>query len=196
MFVDVSGRSRWGKLPKINDLQRSLDDPGVPWIAMLERVKGIEPSYAAWEAAVLPLNYTRVGTGPGLSSNMQPHGSRHPFGPGAITASPVRTVAVRLRLFRGLSPRRLRPILQPNLPSPGMWLVSCCVQQGDGQEDSGCLPATAMSEMPGPTHRRSRIGRRPAGAMQATVASTIPSILDRQPCRTPPLPRTPPQTCA
>ena len=26
----------------------------------LERVKGIEPSYAAWEAAVLPLNYTRT----------------------------------------------------------------------------------------------------------------------------------------
>jgi hypothetical protein len=23
-------------------------------------VKGIEPSYAAWEAAVLPLNYTRI----------------------------------------------------------------------------------------------------------------------------------------
>jgi len=28
----------------------------------LERVKGIEPSYAAWEAAVLPLNYTRGAT--------------------------------------------------------------------------------------------------------------------------------------
>jgi hypothetical protein len=28
--------------------------------AALERVKGIEPSYAAWEAAVLPLNYTRI----------------------------------------------------------------------------------------------------------------------------------------
>ena len=26
----------------------------------VERVKGIEPSYAAWEAAVLPLNYTRL----------------------------------------------------------------------------------------------------------------------------------------
>jgi hypothetical protein len=26
----------------------------------LERVKGIEPSCAAWEAAVLPLNYTRL----------------------------------------------------------------------------------------------------------------------------------------
>ena len=26
----------------------------------LERVKGIEPSCAAWEAAVLPLNYTRA----------------------------------------------------------------------------------------------------------------------------------------
>ncbi len=25
----------------------------------VERVKGIEPLYAAWEAAVLPLNYTR-----------------------------------------------------------------------------------------------------------------------------------------
>ncbi len=31
---------------------------GTAW--RLERVKGIEPSYAAWEAAVLPLNYTRV----------------------------------------------------------------------------------------------------------------------------------------
>ena len=27
----------------------------------LERAKGIEPSYAAWEAAVLPLNYARIG---------------------------------------------------------------------------------------------------------------------------------------
>ena len=26
----------------------------------MERVKGIEPSYAAWKAAVLPLNYTRM----------------------------------------------------------------------------------------------------------------------------------------
>ena len=26
----------------------------------VERVKGIEPSYAAWEAAVLPLNYIRA----------------------------------------------------------------------------------------------------------------------------------------
>ena len=27
---------------------------------IVERVNGIEPSYAAWEAAVLPLNYTRM----------------------------------------------------------------------------------------------------------------------------------------
>ena len=32
----------------------TLPPPGA-----LERVEGIEPSYAAWEAAVLPLNYTR-----------------------------------------------------------------------------------------------------------------------------------------
>jgi hypothetical protein len=28
-------------------------------LRFLERAKGIEPSYAAWEAAVLPLNYAR-----------------------------------------------------------------------------------------------------------------------------------------
>jgi hypothetical protein len=28
----------------------------------MERAKGIEPSYAAWEAAVLPLNYARLDT--------------------------------------------------------------------------------------------------------------------------------------
>ena len=26
----------------------------------MERVMGIEPTYAAWKAAVLPLNYTRI----------------------------------------------------------------------------------------------------------------------------------------
>jgi hypothetical protein len=29
-------------------------------VKVLERVMGIEPTYAAWEAAVLPLNYTRA----------------------------------------------------------------------------------------------------------------------------------------
>ena len=32
--------------------------PGL-FVERLERAKGIEPSYAAWEAAVLPLNYAR-----------------------------------------------------------------------------------------------------------------------------------------
>jgi hypothetical protein len=35
----------------------SLEDVG----NVVERAKGIEPSYAAWEAAVLPLNYARGG---------------------------------------------------------------------------------------------------------------------------------------
>jgi hypothetical protein len=30
---------------------------------VLERAKGIEPSYEAWEASVLPLNYTRTALG-------------------------------------------------------------------------------------------------------------------------------------
>ncbi len=33
-------------------------------LGLMERVKGIEPSYEAWEAAVLPLNYTRSGVVP------------------------------------------------------------------------------------------------------------------------------------
>jgi hypothetical protein len=32
-----------------------------PRTASMERVTGIEPAYEAWEAAVLPLNYTRSG---------------------------------------------------------------------------------------------------------------------------------------
>ena len=30
-------------------------------LILLERVKGIEPSYSAWKAAALPLSYTRAG---------------------------------------------------------------------------------------------------------------------------------------
>jgi hypothetical protein len=33
---------------------------GLQELLELERAKGIEPSYAAWEAAVLPLNYARL----------------------------------------------------------------------------------------------------------------------------------------
>ncbi|MGY6270998.1 hypothetical protein ACXIUT_15005 [Achromobacter denitrificans] len=44
-----------------NDLRRSLAFGGRPWKVEVERVKGIEPSYEAWEAAVLPFNYTRSG---------------------------------------------------------------------------------------------------------------------------------------
>ena len=37
-------------------------DPGLGGVfVVVERVKGIEPSCAAWKAAVLPLNYTRIG---------------------------------------------------------------------------------------------------------------------------------------
>ena len=40
----------------------SLRSPviGLPTVQVGERVRGIEPPYAAWEAAVLPLNYTRI----------------------------------------------------------------------------------------------------------------------------------------
>ena len=34
---------------------------GTPCVVGLERVMGIEPTFKAWEALVLPLNYTRDG---------------------------------------------------------------------------------------------------------------------------------------
>ena len=43
-----------------NDLKNILDFRGTQQNDEVERVKGIEPSYEAWEAADLPLNYTRV----------------------------------------------------------------------------------------------------------------------------------------
>lgn len=42
-------KRKWTKCFRI--LSHSLD---------LERMKGIEPSYQAWEARILPLNYTRM----------------------------------------------------------------------------------------------------------------------------------------
>ncbi len=39
-----------------NHLQRLQP---IELVKFLERVKGIEPSYSAWEAAALPLSYTR-----------------------------------------------------------------------------------------------------------------------------------------
>src|SRR5690606_18250153 len=44
-----------------------------------ERVKGIEPSYAAWEAAVLPLNYTRMRDKASASSKGLHYSAAHGF---------------------------------------------------------------------------------------------------------------------
>jgi hypothetical protein len=40
---------------------RTVASPPVIHMKNMERVKGIEPSYDAWEAPALPLSYTRVG---------------------------------------------------------------------------------------------------------------------------------------
>src|SRR5436190_2900039 len=42
-------------------LQNSVQNRPAKNRQAVERAKGIEPSYAAWEAAVLPLNYARAG---------------------------------------------------------------------------------------------------------------------------------------
>ena len=51
------------KFPKQSELCRCGDCRSLPGVAKeMERVMGIEPTLAAWEAAVLPLNYTRTGS--------------------------------------------------------------------------------------------------------------------------------------
>src|SRR5690606_30276676 len=58
----ASWRSR-EHLPPLRSAEasrRTGTDHGRRRDGRMERVKGIEPSYAAWEAAVLPLNYTRL----------------------------------------------------------------------------------------------------------------------------------------
>ena len=50
--------NRAAKGPLFPQMQDARREPGVT----LERVMGIEPTYEAWEAAVLPLNYTRGGS--------------------------------------------------------------------------------------------------------------------------------------
>ncbi len=72
LFVDLKvpavGGSQWTTAERQreekslcgNDLQTLLDFCGSPQNDAVERAMGIEPTYAAWEATVLPLNYTRV----------------------------------------------------------------------------------------------------------------------------------------
>jgi hypothetical protein len=57
MNVNV-GRFCWIVLTMCSDLRLFRPDLA-SFSAVNKRVKGIEPSCAAWEAAVLPLNYTR-----------------------------------------------------------------------------------------------------------------------------------------
>ena len=54
----------------------------------VERVKGIEPSYEAWEAAVLPLNYTRSGVVPRPWAGQSRDYSAAFFGQGGCTVRP------------------------------------------------------------------------------------------------------------
>ena len=66
-FVPAVSGFRWTSLDRekglkpnrISDLQHSVDFGGSPWKVDVERAMGIEPTPSAWEAEVLPLNYTR-----------------------------------------------------------------------------------------------------------------------------------------
>ncbi len=61
----------------------------------MERVMGIEPTLEAWEAAVLPLNYTRSGVVPSAQSRSRGGDYSAPF---FIAAACRRPAAAALSL--------------------------------------------------------------------------------------------------
>ena len=65
---------------------QAVDRADGPWLDRqdpLERVTGIEPAFSAWEADVLPLNYTRSMPHPIVRDDV-------PLGYGARHAEPAR----------------------------------------------------------------------------------------------------------
>jgi Prolyl oligopeptidase family len=85
----------------------------------LERVKGIEPSYEAWEAAVLPLNYTRAGqksTRSGRVAAVKSQRSR-PAPQAATPATLAQLRPLRLARYRAASAFAIRPA--PDSGEPG-----------------------------------------------------------------------------
>src|SRR2546429_281967 len=88
-----------------------------------ERVKGIEPSLSAWEADVLPLNYTRE----------RHHSTRHP-GP---AASPLRS-----RQTSYVTPAG------PYSPSPGpYWWTSARIAAANGGWAAANSDQEAMTQL-------------------------------------------------
>ena len=85
--VKVRCLTAW-RYPNINGAPLEIRPPGT-WLRrpllyptelkaqnLMERVKGIEPSLKAWEASVLPLNYTRVNMptrSPSLRAGVTPY---------------------------------------------------------------------------------------------------------------------------
>ncbi len=59
LYCGALNQNRTGDLILTMDALCLLSYEGI-FSVLLERVKGIEPSQSAWEADVLPLNYTRM----------------------------------------------------------------------------------------------------------------------------------------
>ena len=82
----------------------------------LERAKGIEPSYAAWEAAVLPLNYARILYTYSIlalsSTTVVPLGSHFVFRGGRRLFPPASVLQSRRQTEPRLPPRP--PLHAPN----------------------------------------------------------------------------------
>ncbi len=57
MSVNIPQKEIPFRIKSLTTQQASMALVGRPWN---ERVMGIEPTLEAWEAAVLPLNYTRI----------------------------------------------------------------------------------------------------------------------------------------
>ena len=56
--LSANGPRTVGYEPRL--VRLGLGESSLTWVFVVERVTGIEPALSAWEADVLPLNYTRA----------------------------------------------------------------------------------------------------------------------------------------
>ena len=92
----------------------------------MERVKGIEPSYSAWEAAALPLSYTRVRSGEQPESAAMPEA---PYG-GIAGAHQVPLACLGMPITPGLPESAVGGMVLCGTCKFAMWQIAFPFSRG------------------------------------------------------------------
>src|SRR5262245_25445832 len=154
-----------GDQQETNELESHVRREPLTWDFTLERVTGIEPALSAWEADVLPLNYTRTlrgrlrSAGPGHApTSYRTSGVADPDGGPLMLA---RTAGREARLASARARDEGRTAAEPRVGSSLSWYSRSCARSA---AHSCSRPLTCASN--------SRMRRMPARLMPASASST------------------------